>query len=98
VRIPLRRTARVSSGVFAILASFIIVRDGQFLASVPEKGMNPFGRPVFQNLQYSDTPPQPLVAMRFIDTKAEPGRKHTYRVISVNTVGLMSPPSAESGQ
>jgi hypothetical protein len=77
------------------LASFIIERDGQFLATVPEKGMNPFGRPVFQNLQYSDSPPQPLFAMRFIDTKAEPGRKHAYRVISVNTVGLKSPPSAE---
>ena len=70
------------------LASFIIERDGKFLAKVPEQGKNPFGRPVFQNLQYSDTPPQPLVPMRFTDTKAEPGKKHTYRVIAVNTVGL----------
>ena len=78
------------------LASFIIERDGQFLANVPEQGKNPFGRPVFQNLQYSDTPTQPLVPLQFTDTKAEPGKKHTYRVIAVNTVGLKSKPSDEA--
>ena len=77
------------------LASFIIERDGRFLANVPEQGKNPFGRPIFQNLQYSDTPPQPLLAMQFTDTKAEPGKKYTYRVIAVNTVGLKSKSSAE---
>ena len=74
------------------LASFIIERDGQFLANVPELGKNPYGRPIFQNLQYSDTPSQPLIQMRFIDTKAESGKTHLYRVISVNTVGLNSSP------
>ena len=78
------------------LASFIVERDGQVLATVPEQGKNPFGRPVFQNLQYSDTPAQPLVPMRFTDTKAEAGKKHTYRVIAVNTAGLKSKPSAEA--
>ena len=78
------------------LASFIIERDGKVLASVPEKGKNPFGRPVFQNLQYSDTPTQPLVPMRFTDTKAEAGTRHAYRVIAVNTVGLKSKPSPEA--
>lgn len=79
--------ADVESG----LASFIIERDGQFLANVPEQGKNPFGRPIFQNLQYSDTPTQPLIQMRFTDTKAEAGKTHSYRVIAVNTVGLKSP-------
>jgi len=78
------------------LAGFIIERDGRFLANVPEEAKNPFGRPVFQNLQYSDTPTQPLVPMQFIDTQAESGKKHTYRVIGVNTVGLKSKPSADS--
>jgi pimeloyl-ACP methyl ester carboxylesterase len=78
------------------LASFIIERDGQVLATVPETGKNPFGRPVFQNLQYSDTPTQPLVSMQFVDTKADPARKYTYRVIAVNTAGLKSKPSAEA--
>jgi hypothetical protein len=78
------------------LAGFIVERDGLFLANVPEQGMDPFGRPVFQKLQYSDTPPQPLVPLRFTDNKAEHGTKHAYRVITVNTVGLKSKPSAES--
>ena len=72
------------------LAHFIIERDGQFLAKVPEQGKNPFGRPIFQNLQYSDTPTQPLVLMQFTDAKAEAGKTHQYRVTAVNTVGLKS--------
>jgi hypothetical protein len=72
------------------LASFIIERDGQVIASVPDKGVNSFGRPIFQGLQYSDTPAQPLVKMTFTDPKPELGKKHTYRVIAVNTTGLKS--------
>ncbi len=72
------------------LAGFIIERDGQEIAMVPEHGKNPFGRPVFQNLSYSDTPTQPLVQMRFTDSNAAPGKTHHYRVIAVNTVGLKS--------
>ena len=72
------------------LASFIIERDGKFLANLPETGKNPFGRPIFQNLQYSDTPTNPLVEMIFTDKQPEAGKKHTYRVIAVNTVGLKS--------
>jgi hypothetical protein len=78
------------------LASFIIERDGKFLAKVPEQAKNPFGRPLFQNLQYSDTPTQPLVPMRYTDMKAEPGKRHSYRVTAVNTAGLKSLPSADS--
>lgn len=77
------------------IAGFIIERDGQFLAHVPERADNPFGRPLFQNLQYSDTPSQPLVEMKFTDTKFEAGKKHEYRVIAVNTVGLKSNPSTK---
>jgi pimeloyl-ACP methyl ester carboxylesterase len=78
------------------IAHFIIQRDGRFLANVPEHGKNRFGRPIFQNLQYSDTPTQPLVPMQFTDTKTEPGKQHIYRVITVNTVGLKSKPTAGS--
>jgi len=78
------------------LAGFVIERDGAFLANVPEQGKNPFGRPVFQNLQYSDTPTQPLVPLQFSDVTAEPGKQHRYRVIAVNTVGLKSQPSDDS--
>ena len=77
------------------LAGFVIERDGEFLANLPESGRNPFGRPIFQNLQYSDTPTQPLVPLRFIDNTAEPDKQYTYRIVAVNTVGLRSEPSAD---
>ncbi len=72
------------------LAHFIIERDGEPIATVPAEAKNPFGRPVFQGLQYSDTPALPLVEMRFTDSGAEAGKSHRYRVIAVNTAGLKS--------
>jgi hypothetical protein len=74
------------------LAGFIIQRDGQFLANVPEQPKNPFGRPLFQNLQYSDTPTQPLARMHYQDIAAPPGNDHSYQVIAINTAGLKSKP------
>ncbi len=78
------------------LARFIIERDGEPLAIVPEHDANRFGRPIYQGLQYSDTPAQPLVGMHFVDITAKEDRKHTYQIIAVNTVGLKSKPSAGS--
>jgi len=72
------------------LAKFLIERDGKVIATVPEEGKNPFGRPIFQGLQYSDTPAAPLVEMRYTDTAAEAGKTHAYRIIAVNTAGLES--------
>jgi hypothetical protein len=72
------------------LAHFVIERDGKEIGMVPEKGVNPFGRPIFQGLQYSDTPANPLVEMVFVDRGAEAGKGGQYRVIAVNTVGLRS--------
>jgi hypothetical protein len=74
------------------LAGFIIERDGQPIANLPEQPKNPFGRPVFQGLQYSDTPNQPLVQMKF-NVNVEQGKEHTYRVIAVNTAKLKSQPT-----
>lgn len=65
---------------------FLILRDGEQIASVPEDPKNPFGRPLFQGLQYSDTPVQPLAKMEFQVGEGD----HEYLVISVNTVGLKS--------
>lgn len=78
------------------IQKFVIHRDGSFLANVPEKDTNRFGRPIFQGLQYSDTPLQPLVKMQFIDESSAEGKKHSYEVIAVNTVGLESE-AASSG-
>lgn len=71
------------------LAGFIIRRDGQEIAKVPENNKSPFGRPIFQKNSYSDTPSQPLARMEFTDTDA-PAGPHTYQVIAINTVGLRS--------
>ena len=82
--------ADVESG----LASFIIERDGQFPRQ--RSGTSPrnlIGRPGSKNLQYSDTPTQLLVPMQFKDLKAESDKRHVYRVIAVNTVGLKSTPA-----
>src|SRR5690606_1815490 len=76
------------------LAHFLIERDGKLLTQVPSEAKNPFGRPLFQNLQYSDTPTQPLVPLQYTDTQVEAGKQHTYRVIAVNTAGLKSAASA----
>ena len=81
-------TWKADADVESGLAQFLIERDGQVIGRVPETPKNPFGRPVFQNLQYSDTPPQPLAVMQFTDTTADPARAHHYRVFAVNTVGL----------
>ncbi|MEP4680171.1 MAG: hypothetical protein ABJ015_00855, partial [Rhodopirellula bahusiensis] len=81
--------ADVESG----LQKFIILRDGEFRAEVGGRGKNRFGRPLFQNLQYSDTPVQPLAKMEFVDRTAEPGVDHDYSVVAVNTMGLESKPS-----
>ena len=87
---------KVEADLESGLAGFVIERDGKFLANVPEQGKNPFGRPLFQNLQYSDTPTQPLVPLQFTDAQARSGAKHVYRVIAVNTAGLKSQPSDNS--
>ena len=78
--------------------AFVIERDGQFLAHFPEQPKNPFGRPIVQNLQYSDTPTQPLVSLQFTDSKAEPGKKHRYSVTAVNTAGLRSAPVVNAAE
>ena len=71
----------------------IVLRDGKYLAEVVGSGKNRFGRQLFQNLQYSDTPAQPLAKMEFVDSSAEPAVNHVYAVITMNTVGLKSKPS-----
>jgi hypothetical protein len=78
------------------IRNFIVLRDGQELAQVPEKPTGKFGRPLFQSMTYHDTPSQPIPEMRYVDATAKAGEKHTYSVITVNSVGLRSEPSARS--
>ena len=78
------------------IQQFILLRDGQELAQVPEKPIGRFGRPLFQSMTYHDTPSQPLLEMRYLDASAKPGETHTYSIITVNSVGLKSAPSAQA--
>lgn len=71
------------------IEGFIIKRNGEVIAELPEKNRNPFGRPLFQGLQYSDTPKFPLERMEFVDS-APADSVSSYEVISKNTVGLTS--------
>ena len=76
------------------IAAFIIERDGVKLARVPEKHSGYFvGRPVLQQIDYSDTPTAPLAEMRYKGDAPRQGTKHTYAVHTVNSVGLESKPS-----
>ena len=75
------------------IQQFIVIRDGQELAKVPEKPIGKFGRPLFQSMTYHDTPSQPMPEMRYIDASATSGQKHNYSIITVNSVGLKSEPS-----
>lgn len=72
------------------LSHFLIKCDGQVIAKVPENAKNRFGRPIFQGLQYSDTPSQPLVEMQYTDANAKLDEARQYAVIAVNTAGLKS--------
>ncbi len=78
------------------IRGFIVLRDGQELAQVPPKPVGKFGRPLFQSMTYHDTPSKPLPEMRYVDASAKPDHKHTYAVITVNSVELNSEPSAKA--
>ncbi len=75
------------------LRGFRIERDGQQIAELPEKPSKSPGRPLFQGLSYHDTPNPPLAEMKFLDTSVPPDKVPTYRIIAVNSLGLVSPPS-----
>lgn len=75
------------------LQGFVILRDGQELATAPKQPVGRFGRALFQTMSYHDTPEKPLPGMRFVDTTAKAGEKHAYQVIAVNSVGTKSEPS-----
>ncbi|MDB6126029.1 MAG: GDSL-like Lipase/Acylhydrolase [Pedosphaera sp.] len=75
------------------IAAFIIERDGVKIARVPKDNLGYFvGRPVFQRVNGGDTPATPLAEMRYTDSKARKGSKHSYTVRTINSVGLESKP------
>jgi pimeloyl-ACP methyl ester carboxylesterase len=75
------------------IGGFILLRDGKELTKLPQTPVGTYGRALFQTMSYHDTPEKPLPQMRYLDTSAKPGEKHTYAVVSVNSAGLPSRPS-----
>ncbi len=72
------------------IAYFEIFLDGKRIGQVPEKPSNPFGRPLFQGLQYSDTPVMPLAQTRFPLEPNMPRDPSRYHVVTFNTRGHSS--------
>lgn len=75
------------------LQAFIIQRNGQPLAQLPEKPIGRFGRPLFQTMSYHDTPELPLPEMKFVDKTLKMNEKVEYSIIAVNSVNLKSAPT-----
>jgi hypothetical protein len=77
---------------------FIVLRDGQELGNLPAVNLVRFQvRPMFQAgwiESFNDAPAVPVPPMRFVDSWPKDHQKHVYSVITVNTVGLKSEPSA----
>ena len=51
---------------------------------------------LFQGLSYHDTPEGPPPEMRYLDVSAKPGEKQTYSILTVNSAGVPSEPSAQA--
>ena len=78
------------------IGGFAILRDGQELAKLPEKPpANSYGRRLFQEMSYHDTPEPPVAEMRYVDRTAKAGEKHTYAVVTINSAGLRSKPATQ---
>jgi pimeloyl-ACP methyl ester carboxylesterase len=79
------------------IGGFIILRDGRGLARLPTGAQDRlYGapRPLFQGISDHDTPEAPIPEMRFSDTSSRAGEKHAYTVITLNSAGVPSEPSA----
>jgi hypothetical protein len=78
------------------IQQFVVLRDGQELAKIPDKPIGKFGRPLLQTMTYHDTPSQPMPEMRYVDASAKPGETHSYSIVTVNSVGLRSEPFGQA--
>jgi hypothetical protein len=77
------------------IGGFIVLRDGRGLARLPERAPDwVFGRPLFQGHSFHDTPEAPFPQMSYLDSTAPAGVQHNYAIISLNSAGLPSAPSA----
>lgn len=86
VKITWTASADFESGI----RGFLIEREKQTIAHVPENPVGRFGRPLFQSMSYHDTPEQPLLKMEYVDSDAPADRVPIYAVRTINSVELIS--------
>ncbi|MCP4940855.1 MAG: hypothetical protein GY924_02585 [Planctomycetaceae bacterium] len=75
------------------LGGFRIERNGETIAHLPEEPKTRYGRPIFQVMNYSGTPAQPLALMQFTDLNPLSPKLCEYRVFAINSAGLESLPA-----
>ncbi|HBJ35390.1 MAG TPA: hypothetical protein DDZ51_11695 [Planctomycetaceae bacterium] len=85
-------TADFESGI----QGFNILRDGKVVAKVPAEPRRGIGRNLFQVNSYHDTPAQPLVEKRYEIPSSEFSAGAMFSVQTINSVGLVSEPTAAS--
>jgi hypothetical protein len=79
------------------LAGFVILRDGREIARVPEKPIGRFGKGLFQNMSYHDTPEKPLPRMEYLDAGENSSPTAAYEIQAVNSLGIRSAPVGTKG-
>jgi hypothetical protein len=88
------------------LAGFVIYRDGEVIAKIPQKPVGKFGRALYQPMTYHDTPEKSSTELSLKDAKPKPGEtlifghwsyleetvkgSPKYQVKAVNSAGLES--------
>jgi hypothetical protein len=88
-------TWEAEADIISGVGGFVVLRDGHGIAKLPTQVPDVvYGRPLFQGLSFHDTPVTPLPKMLYVDASAEPGVKHKYSVIALNSAGVPSMPSA----
>ncbi len=72
------------------IRAFEIRKNGKMIATLPEKPVATFGRPLFQGLSYHDTPNAPLPPLEYKDLEGGDPSTTQYEVITINSAGLRS--------
>ena len=87
-------TWEVEADIISGLGGFIVLRDGRGIAKLPTQPPEAvYGRPLFQELSFHDTPKAPLPRMLYVDVSPQAGVNHKYTIIALNSAGVPSLPS-----
>ena len=73
-----------------------MLRDGQELAKLPKTPVDRFGRPLFQSMTYHEHTGLAFAGNPILRRNLQLVAKHSYQIITVNSVGLKSEPSIKT--